>query len=206
MNKHRSLVFISSVQKELAEERQALKSFIAGDALLRRFFEVFLFEELPASGRRADEVYLAEVDRCDVYLALLGNEYGHQDRDGVSPTEREFDRATAKGKERLVYVRGADGTARHPKMQTLIEKAGVQLTRRRFGSLPELTALVYASLVENLERSGHLRTKPFDAAVCRTPRWPISRAKKSPSSWPPPRPSGVTRSGREPRPPRRWPI
>ena len=159
-------MFISSAQKEFAAERRALKAFIAGDALLRRFFDVFLFEELPASGRRADEVYLAEVDRCDVYLALLGNEYGHENREGVSPTEREFDRATAKGKERLVFVRGADDTARHPKMQALIGKASAQLTRRRFGCLPELTALVYASLVENLERSGHLRTKPFDAAVC----------------------------------------
>ncbi len=166
MNRPRSPVFISSVQKELAEERRTIKSFIAGDALLRRFFDAFLFEDLPASGRRADEVYLAEVDRCDVYLAILDNEYGHKDREGLSPTEREFDRATAKGKERLVYVRGADDTARHPKMQTLIEKVGAQLTRRRFGSLPELTALVYASLVEYLERSGHLRIKPFDAAAC----------------------------------------
>jgi hypothetical protein len=42
-------IFISSVQKELAAERKALKQYIQGDALLRRFFEVFLFEDLPAS-------------------------------------------------------------------------------------------------------------------------------------------------------------
>ena len=159
-------VFISSVQKEFAAERQSLKSYILGDALLGRFFDVFLFESLPASGRQADDVYLAEVDRCAVYLAILGNDYGYEDREGVSPTEREFDRATAKGKERLVYASGAADTDRNPKMRALIRKASDQLTRRRFGSMPELTALVYASLVEHLERSGHLRTKPFDAAVC----------------------------------------
>ncbi|MCY2995754.1 MAG: DUF4062 domain-containing protein [Planctomycetota bacterium] len=161
-----SRIFISSVQKEFSAERRALKAYLAGDALLRRFFDVFLFEDLPASGRRADEIYLAEVDRCDVYLALLGNEYGHEDRAGVSPTEHEFDRATAKGKERLVFVCGAGDPTRHPKMQALIGKASAQLTRRRFDSTPELTALVYASLVEHLERSGQLRTKPFDAAAC----------------------------------------
>ncbi len=58
------LIFISSVQKELAAERRALKDYIQGDALLGRFFEVFLFEDQPASDRRADKVYLSEVDRC----------------------------------------------------------------------------------------------------------------------------------------------
>ena len=60
-------IFISSVQKELADERRALKEFASGDPLLSRFFEVFLFEDLPASDRRADEVYLNEVDRCGIY-------------------------------------------------------------------------------------------------------------------------------------------
>jgi ATP-dependent DNA helicase RecG len=51
-------IFISSVQRELAEERRALKTFVEGDALLRRFFAVFLFEDLPAADVRAGEVYL----------------------------------------------------------------------------------------------------------------------------------------------------
>ncbi len=159
-------LFISSVQKEFAAERRALKDFVQGDPLLKRFFEVFLFEDIPAAGRRADEVYLAEVDRCAVYVALLGNDYGHEDADGVSPTEREFDRATEQGKERLVYISGQDDSARQPKMRALIRKAGDQLIRRRFASIPELIAALYASLVEHLENSGALRTGPFDAAAC----------------------------------------
>ena len=103
-----STIFISSVQKELAEERRAVKAFVEGDPLLRRFFTVFLFEDLPASDRRADEVYLDEVDRCAVYVGLFGNEYGFEDAEGVSPTEREFDRATRQGKPRLIFVKGAD--------------------------------------------------------------------------------------------------
>jgi ATP-dependent DNA helicase RecG len=47
-------VFISSVQNELAEERRVVKTFIESDPLLRRFFSVFLFEDIPASDRRAD--------------------------------------------------------------------------------------------------------------------------------------------------------
>lgn len=38
-------IFISSVQKEFATERKALAAYLAGDPLLRRFFECFLFED-----------------------------------------------------------------------------------------------------------------------------------------------------------------
>ena len=44
-----SSIFVSSVQKELAEERRAVKAFVEGDPLLRRYFTAFLFEDLPAS-------------------------------------------------------------------------------------------------------------------------------------------------------------
>ena len=68
MPRPRLRIFVSGVQKELAEERRELAAFIRNDALLRRFFDVFLFEELPASDRRADSVYLAEVAGADLYL------------------------------------------------------------------------------------------------------------------------------------------
>ena len=159
-------IFVSSVQKEFADERRAVRDFVQADPLLRRFFSVFLFEDLPAGDQRADEVYLNEVDRCDVYVGLFGNDYGFEDAAGVSPTEHEFDRATAHGKPRLVYLKGADDKARHAKMAALVRKAGDQLTRRRFGTTQELTAGLYASLVDHLERTGRLQVKPFDAAAC----------------------------------------
>ncbi len=161
----RYLVFVSSVQREFAAERRAVKEFIGGDPLLRRFFEVFLFEDVPASGQRPDQLYLAEVDCCDLYLGLLGNDYGSQDRAGVSPTEREFDRAAKEKKERLVFVKSEDDR-RHPKMQGLVGKVGEQVIRRRFATTPELIAGVYASLVEFLERMGDIRNLPFDASAC----------------------------------------
>jgi hypothetical protein len=161
-----STIFLSSVQRELADERRAVKSFVEGDALLRRYFSVFLFEDLPAGDRRADAVYLDEVDRCGVYVGVFGRDYGFEDASGISPTEREFDRATDKGKPRLIFVKGTDDKSRHPKMAALVRKAGAQLIRRRFSETPELTGSLYASLVEHLERTGVLRSRPFDASAC----------------------------------------
>jgi ATP-dependent DNA helicase RecG len=162
----RSNIFISSVQKEFLEERAAIRDFVRGDALLRRFFDVFLFEEIPASDRKPDDVYLDEVDRCGVYVGLFGKEYGSPGTNGRSPTELEFDRATAKHKTRLIFVKGSDDKVRHPKMLKLIQSAGAQLIRRRFSDIPDLTAALYSALVEHLEKSGALRTLPFDASAC----------------------------------------
>ena len=61
-------IFISSVQKEFSHEREALRDYLREDPLMRRFFDVFLFEDTPASDRRPDELYLDEVERCDVYV------------------------------------------------------------------------------------------------------------------------------------------
>lgn len=69
-------IFVSGVQKEFATLGRDLKAFLLGDAFLRRFVaEVFLFEDLPASDQRADHLYLAEVERCDIYLGIIGYEY-----------------------------------------------------------------------------------------------------------------------------------
>ena len=159
-------IFISGVQRELAEERNHLRDYLRGDSLMRRFFEVFLFEDAPASDRRPDEVYLDEVDRCDIYVGLFGLEYGFESEDGVSPTECEFDRATELEKHRLIFVKGAHGVARHPKMHALIEKAQKGLVRRRFATLPELVAALYSALIQYLEVEQLLRVGPFDAAQC----------------------------------------
>ena len=166
MSLSRSSIFISSVQKELAECRRAVKTFIENDPLLRRFFRVFLFVDLPAKDRRADAVYIAEVDSCAIYIGLFGNDYGFEDDEGLSPTEREFDRATDQCKPRFIFVKGDNDKRRHPKMQRLIRKAGSQLIRRRFKNVHDLKAAVYASLVDYLETCGSVQTRPFEERPC----------------------------------------
>ena len=152
------------VQRELAAERRALRDYIRGDPLLGRYFDVFLFEDLPAVDRRPDEVYLEQLNRASVYLGLFGLQYGSGDRGGVSPTEREFDRATEERKTRLVFVKSADDRERHPKMLVLIRKAERQLTRRRFNDTSDLTGRVYASLIGHLEQRGVLPRRPSRGA------------------------------------------
>ena len=159
-------IFISSVQREFAEERAALRDYLRGDPLMRRFFDFFLFEDVPASDRRPDALYLDEVRHSDIYVGLFGDDYGSEDADGISPTEREFDQATASGIHRLIFVKGTNDTDRHPKMQELINKAQSGLIRKRFNSSEELVTALYAALVEYLDSKDLVRSGPFDAAPC----------------------------------------
>jgi len=160
-------VFISSVQKELAAERRAVKDFIIHDPLLSRFIgDVCLFEDIPAGNRKPDDIYLVEVEQRDIYLAILGNKYGRKNQDGKSPTELEFDHATRTHRERLVFVKGDNDNVREPAMAVLVNKVGRQVTRRRFTDTPGLIREVYASLVESLKNRGALITRPFDDSLC----------------------------------------
>lgn len=158
-------IFISSVQQEFAKERKALAEYIRTDALLGRFFEVFIFEEMPAKSQSAVQVYLGEVEQTDIYLAMIGVDYGYEDASGISPTEREFDLATELYKDRLIFIKRMDGVQRHVKESDFIRKAEQCVVRRSFGDYEELRSAVYASLVRYLEEKEYLRLLPFDATL-----------------------------------------
>ena len=160
-------IFISSVQKEFKDERKALRDYIHSDALLSRFFEVFLFEDLPASGRYPDKAYIDEVKKSDIYIGLFGDQYGVVDEKGISPTYREFMSAKRLGKSRFIFIKGSDDKTRDSKMRALIKEAGSQVIRRRFQTTSELISSVYASLVNYLAAKDLLRAGPFDATICR---------------------------------------
>ena len=159
-------IFISSVQGEFAKEREVLRDYLQTDELMSRLFRVFLFEAAPASNIAPDRLYLDEVERSDIYLGLFGYEYGSEDEDGVSPTEREFDHATAYGLHRLVFIKSNGSAKRHGKMDTLIKKAEIGLIRKRFRSQDELLRELKIALIEYLDFKGILRLESFDTMPC----------------------------------------
>ena len=160
-------IFISSVQKEFAEERRLLKRYIAKNPAYRRLFDTFVFEEdVVAADRRTDEVYLDELRQCDVYIGLVGNEYGFEDSEGVSPTEREYDEATRLGLTRLVFVLEKGGIKRHPKEAAFLKKISSSIIRAKCDDPSALLLEIYASLDGLLVEQGAYRMGPFDASPC----------------------------------------
>ena len=159
-------IFVSGVQKELNEERVAIRDYIKSDPLLRIYFETFLFEDLPAIDRKPDELYLDEVDGCSIYLGIFGNEYGTENKLGFSPTELEFERATEKSKYRLIFVKGKDDSKRHQKMQSLISRVTPHVVRKRFADTDDLKIELYSALVQFLVDRKIISCTPFDESPC----------------------------------------
>jgi predicted HTH transcriptional regulator len=159
-------IFVSSVQKELNVERAAIRDFIKTDPLLRLYFEPFLFEDIPAIDRKPDELYLSEVDGCPIYLGIFGNEYGSENKQGISPIELEFERATEKSKHRLIFLKGKDDSKRHPKMQDLISRAAPHVVRKRFTDTENLKKELFSALVQFLCDRKIISCTPFDESPC----------------------------------------
>jgi ATP-dependent DNA helicase RecG len=154
-------IFVSSVQKEFQKERYAIRDYVNGDALLSQFFTVFLFEDLPPRDQHPDEVYLDVVEKSPIYVGLFGDEYGWEDGNGLSPPEKEFQRATELKKRRLIFIRKDNNPV--PKMRALIGRAENELVRKRFVDIAELKRLLYGSLIHYLQDEGIITTRDFDA-------------------------------------------
>ena len=162
-------IFISGAQKELKEERRAAKEFIRDDVLLSEYFDVFLFEDSPAKSKSSQTAYIEEVRKSDIYIGILGRQYGGSEK--ISPTETEFREAKATHKEILVYIKGQNTVdkSREAGMQELIKeiknpKAGYSY--RRFENTGELTDLVYESLISFLKEKGEIGKAGFDQRIC----------------------------------------
>ena len=107
-------------------------------------------------------MYLPEVEKSDIYLGILGAQFGNADADGVSPTEREYDVATIKGMERLIFLKKCK---RDPREERFVQKVQSDVVRKSFETTEELQLAVYAALVRVLENKGYVRVAPFDLAV-----------------------------------------
>lgn len=157
-------VFISSVQSEFSTERRILFDYLTTDALLGKFFEPFVFENIPAMTVSPAMVFLQEVERCDIYIGLFGQTYGYEDAKGVPPTEREYDCATHFYKSRFVFLKNVS-EERDSKEKALIQKAEQSVIRRSFDTPEQLKTAVYATLVRYLEDNEYIWTTPFDATL-----------------------------------------
>jgi len=167
MKKYR--IFVSANQKELKEERTAVKEIIINNPTLRDFFEVFLFEDLPAKGKPPVLTYLKEVSNSDIYIGIIGNEYGVKDKGGLSATEREFRLFTKikPQRETIIFIKGKDDSKKDKDSQKFIKVVKESYIYKRFTNVDELKTQVLNSLISYLDEKGILSKTPFDETICR---------------------------------------
>lgn len=162
-------IFVSSVQKELENERIAITELISSDPFLGRHVEAVLFEELPASASSAEAAYLSALHSCQVYIGILGFEYGRKGPDGLSATHPEYAEAKREGIPTFFFVKGdnTQDSRRDEDMKALFaEIRDEQLGHvyKRFTHYQSLKSSVRAILLAELEKQG-LRPTSEETAI-----------------------------------------
>lgn len=160
-------IFISGNQKELKNERNAVKELILHHFTLRDCFNVFLFEDLPAKGSSPVSTYISEVERSDIYIGILGNDYGFKGKNGLSPTETEyytFIKLNPK-KDVLIFIKGHDDSLRDEEMLNFISRLKEPYIYKRFNDVKDLKVEVLNSLISCLDDAGKLIKDDFDQSI-----------------------------------------
>ncbi|MBU4317204.1 MAG: helix-turn-helix domain-containing protein [Proteobacteria bacterium] len=162
-------IFVSSVQKELEDERLIVQNLVGTDPFLLAHCVPVLYEFEPASPERALDECLAALNGCNVYLLIVGNEYGTIMGE-FSITHVEYRRAKESGLPILAFIKGDRRLKREEGTTALLAEIDTDgFKYKRFGNVIELQKEVRAALVKLLnERLGIVPTSDEDKIADQT--------------------------------------
>ncbi len=143
-------VFISSVQKELEDERLIAQNLVSTDPFLSAHCVPVLYELEPASPDKALNDCLKSLDGCHVYLLIVGVQYGTP-AGGLSVTHAEYRRAKKNKLPVLAFIRGDRYVKREEGTVALLAELDADGPKyKRFGNVIELQKEIRAALVKLL--------------------------------------------------------
>lgn len=162
-------VFVSSVQKELENERLIVHNLLNTDPFLSTHYVPVLYEFEPASPDKAVDGCLKALDLCHVYLLIIGVQYGTQIRK-LSITHTEYRRARQRKLPILAFIKGGSGVKREKGTDVFLKELNDDgLKYKRFGNVIELQKEVRAALVNLLaDRFDIAPTRDEDAIAEQT--------------------------------------
>ena len=144
-------VFISSVQKELEDERLIVQNLVNTDSFLSAHCVPVLYEFEPASPDTALEGCLKTLDTCQIYLLIVAVQYGSL-VGRLSITHAEYRRAKAKKLSVLAFIKGDRSLKREERTDALLKELDADGHKyKRFGNVIELQKEVRAALVKLLK-------------------------------------------------------
>lgn len=141
-------VFVSSVQKELEDERLIVANLISTDPFLAKHSKPVLYEIEPASPAKAVEGCLGCLDECQVYALIVDTGYGSL-VDDLSITHMEYRRAKEMGLPVLAFIKGDRRKKREAGTEALLAELDHDgFKYKRFNNIIQLQTEVRRALVK----------------------------------------------------------
>jgi len=153
-------IFVSGNQTEFENERINIKKFIESNLPYSNLFEVFIFEDVPADGRPPVKIYSNEVLNSDIFIGLIGQEYGVIQDNGVSASEYESDLFSGGSNSSNTFMFILEDINPDKKTSAFIEKAR-KVTYNRFNR-ENLLDKVQKSLDTFISNRVYQNSLPFD--------------------------------------------
>lgn len=139
-------IFVSSVQKELEDERVTIKDLVENDHFLSAHYTSLLYEYEPAYSEKTLDGCLNALSSCQVYLLIVGVKYGTLVGE-ISITHREYRYAKEKDLPILVFIKGERNIGREQGTEALLrEIESDDFKYKRFRNVIELKNEVNESL------------------------------------------------------------
>jgi HEAT repeat protein len=139
-------IFVSSVQKELENERVTIRDLMENDPFLSAHYTSLLYEYEPAYPEKTLDGCLNALNSCQVYLLIVGMKYGTLVGE-ISITHREYRYAKEKNLPILVFIKGERNIEReHGTVALLREVESDDFKYKRFKNVIELKNEVNESL------------------------------------------------------------
>ena len=161
MNHMKIDVFVSSNQGEFSEERKFIADEIRKDSSFDDYFDVYIFEEDTAKSQSSDKIFTERVEHSDIYIGIIGNQYGTVYTNGLSATEFEFKKFDAKNSNSYFFVKMDDNA--DEKSVAFFNKICNSKKYKRFTTKEELLVEVKNSLKECMISNS--KKEVFDSTI-----------------------------------------
>ncbi|WP_409200782.1 ATP-binding protein [Methanobrevibacter sp. DSM 116169] len=158
-------IFLSSNQIEFEKERIVIKNIITKDPIYNSLFDIFLFEGVHASGKSPEKVYLEEVNDSEIYIGLIGDQYGTVQENGFSATENEFNEFV-KGlysKNVYIYINQTENADKNSK--NFLRKIKNKYKYSNFQNIEILKTEIKKSLHNFVFEKNIISNKDFDERI-----------------------------------------
>lgn len=153
-------VFISSVVRGFEQFRAAAK-----DAVETLDMKPIMSEHFGARSYSSEHACLTEVDQCDVYVLILGANYGYEPQPGLSVTQQEFHQAVSKRKPILVFIHKTDFDAKQAVFVNEVSDYKLGLFRASFSDSQELLKVIVQGLSRMEKSKSAISEKAFHERI-----------------------------------------
>ncbi|WP_440955985.1 DUF4062 domain-containing protein [Methanosarcina sp. Mfa9] len=146
-------IFVSSVQKELEDERATVKDIIESTQL-SAYYTPLLYEYEPASPEKTLEGCLNALDSCQIYLLIVGEKEGTYVGE-ITITHTEYRHAKERNLPILAFIKGERNIEREQGTKALLNELDLDTFKyKRFQNVVVLKEEVKSALEKLLQERG----------------------------------------------------